>query len=457
MCRLGEPEHFAVLIIASDFRTEMSLQHSDEDLFHDVSMYFSEEEWKLLHEWQKELYSSVMKEIHQALSALGPLIATTVFKLTAKEKLELCLGKDSVRNHEIHHLPGNMISSPGVLFRTHRAEELCLKNDQGTEGSMQNDCLFPDSCLRTEDKPVPMFIDHLGAEVPDSGANTGTDTSLKIASFHIKSEEDTYCLDYKDRTITERHSVPAGDGPISRKVKGGASAKYTGNTTRGKALSEKSKIKMLHKSEKAAHYSSHKWSEMDGDTSMPGDSDFRNNPADVKFQQKPPKKPKLEEIDWEGSVSRDHLFTCQPNIEQAWSQYSSVECEKTLSKKGNISGQDSVNSSLKPYQCTECEKSFNKKANLFVHKRTHTGERPYRCAICQRSFSQKGVLNRHHRTHTGERPYQCIECEKRFSQKGDLIAHQKKHYLSTDFHPRGKASIRNVHILPGPKPINQTH
>ncbi|XP_078518370.1 uncharacterized protein LOC144783077 [Lissotriton helveticus] len=430
----------------------MFLQRPDEDLFHDVSMYFSEEEWKLLHEWQKELYSNVMKEIHQALTALGPLIATTVFKLTAKEKLELCPGQDSVRNHEIQHLPGNMISSPDVLFRTHRAEELCLKNVQGTEGSIQNDCLCPDSCLRTKDEPVPIFIDHLGVEVPGSGANTDTGSGLKIGSFRLKNEEDTYCVDYKDRTITEGNSVPASkkcDGPLSRNVKVGASAKLTGNSTRGKASSEKSKMKMLHKSAKAAHYSSHIWSAMEGDTSIPADSGFRNNPADVKFQQKATKEPKLEKIDSDGS--RDYLFTCQPNIEQTWSQYSSVDCEKA-----NISEQNRVNSSLKPYQCTECEKSFNKKANLFVHKRTHTGERPYRCAICQRSFSQKGVLNRHHRTHTGERPYQCTECEKRFSQKGDLIAHQKKHYLSADFHPRGKASTRNVHILPGPKPNNQT-
>ncbi|XP_069062983.1 zinc finger protein 577-like isoform X2 [Pleurodeles waltl] len=422
----------------------MSLQHSDEDLFHDVSIYFSEEEWGLLHEWQKELYSNVMKEIHQALTALGPLIATTVFKLTAKEKLELYHGQDSMRNHEIHHLPGDVISSPDLLFRTHRAEELCLKHDQGSEGGVQRHCLSPD-------EPVPIFIDHLGAEVADSGANADTDTGLKVVSFRIKTEEDAYCLDYKNRTVTERNSVPAGDGPMSRKLKGGTSAKYTGNTTRGKALSEKSKMKMLHRSEKGPHYSSHIWSEMEGDTVMPSDnSGFRNNPAVVHFQQKAAKKPKLEKMDW------DHLFTCQPNKEQT-SQYSSVECEKTSSKKGYTSGQNRANSSLKPYQCTECEKSFNKKANLFVHKRTHTGERPYRCAICQRSFSQKGVLNRHHRTHTGERPYQCTECEKRFSQKGDLIAHQKKHNRLTDFRPRGKALTKNVNILPGPKPNNQTY
>ncbi|KAJ1161147.1 hypothetical protein NDU88_001634 [Pleurodeles waltl] len=57
--------------------------------FCDVAAHFSEEEWELLHEWQKELYRNVMKEIHQALISLGPLIATSVFSLRPKEKNEL--------------------------------------------------------------------------------------------------------------------------------------------------------------------------------------------------------------------------------------------------------------------------------------------------------------------------------------------------------------------------------
>ena len=37
----------------------------------DAFAWFSKEEWKLLQEWQKELYRNVMKEIHQALISLG--------------------------------------------------------------------------------------------------------------------------------------------------------------------------------------------------------------------------------------------------------------------------------------------------------------------------------------------------------------------------------------------------
>ncbi|XP_078533681.1 uncharacterized protein LOC144819829 isoform X2 [Lissotriton helveticus] len=69
-------------------RKNMSRRNSDEApvTFYEVAAYFSEEEWKLLHEWQKELFKSVMKEIQQAVISLGPLIATSVFSLKPKTK-----------------------------------------------------------------------------------------------------------------------------------------------------------------------------------------------------------------------------------------------------------------------------------------------------------------------------------------------------------------------------------
>ncbi|XP_030053481.1 zinc finger protein 560 isoform X3 [Microcaecilia unicolor] len=56
--------------------------------FKDVAAYFSEEEWAALEEWQKELYRSVMKEIHAALLSLGYRIVNPDAVFWVKNKLE---------------------------------------------------------------------------------------------------------------------------------------------------------------------------------------------------------------------------------------------------------------------------------------------------------------------------------------------------------------------------------
>uniref|UniRef100_A0A5F9CEZ1 Zinc finger protein 282 n=1 Tax=Oryctolagus cuniculus TaxID=9986 RepID=A0A5F9CEZ1_RABIT len=59
----------------------------------------------------------------------------------------------------------------------------------------------------------------------------------------------------------------------------------------------------------------------------------------------------------------------------------------------------------KPYSCPECGKSFGVRKSLIIHHRSHTKERPYECAECEKSFNCHSGLIRHQMTHRGERPY----------------------------------------------------
>ncbi|XP_029440895.1 zinc finger protein 282-like isoform X2 [Rhinatrema bivittatum] len=55
--------------------------------FSDVAVYFSEEEWGRLEDWQKELYGNAIREIHAALVSLGYVIVNpeTLFRIKKEE------------------------------------------------------------------------------------------------------------------------------------------------------------------------------------------------------------------------------------------------------------------------------------------------------------------------------------------------------------------------------------
>ncbi|XP_069460827.1 zinc finger protein interacting with ribonucleoprotein K-like isoform X2 [Ambystoma mexicanum] len=390
----------------------MSLLDRDEGSFQDASAYFSEEEWKLLHEWQKELYRNVMKEIHQALLSLGPLIVTTVFSLRVKEKQEL-------------YLPDNHVSQ-----------------------------------RRHDEKPVPIYIDRLGEEVKKRSSDLNPGHG--IISFCVKDEEESYCVDRQnikrlghlsspaeinhppievetkvfpvkasESRVEPRHQVHQGDGKMKRRQDEGGSENCCGKGTLMNTSSLKAKVKMSQIDDKRATFGSHVPSGVNQETEVERATQYTSGFSDqtnLSFHQGTPRVQLLETPnDWQSDLHHVNLLTCQPNMQKNWSLYSCTECSKTFSRKQYLVDHKKTHVGARPYQCTQCEKSFSKKDNLFVHKRAHTGERPYHCVICDKSFSQKGVLNRHQRIHIGERPYQCIICEKRFSQKGVLNRHQRTH------------------------------
>ncbi|XP_069499226.1 uncharacterized protein [Ambystoma mexicanum] len=179
-------------------RAMSRLHHEEEVSFHDASAYFSEEEWKLLQEWQKELYRNVMKEIHQALVSLGPLIVTTVCSLRAKDQDEMHPIDDphSERKGRIHHFPSAVMADPDGPFKVTQEQPFRLHNPPYSDGSKQNDVAsteFPalntGIVLRSEE-PLPMFRKTGTAPSPD----------YEVVSFHIKDEEEAYCMDLQQST-----------------------------------------------------------------------------------------------------------------------------------------------------------------------------------------------------------------------------------------------------------------
>ncbi|XP_059568095.1 zinc finger protein 282 isoform X2 [Myotis daubentonii] len=107
--------------------------------------------------------------------------------------------------------------------------------------------------------------------------------------------------------------------------------------------------------------------------------------------------------------------------------YSCPECGKSFGVRKSLIIHHRSHTKERPYECAECEKSFNCHSGLIRHQMTHRGERPYKCSECEKTYSRKEHLQNHQRLHTGERPFQCALCGKSFIRKQNLLKHQRIH------------------------------
>ncbi|XP_069086016.1 zinc finger protein 419-like [Pleurodeles waltl] len=409
----------------------MSGQGSAEVAFQDASAYFSQEEWKLLHEWQKVLYRNVMKEIHQALLSLGPLIATTVCSLREKEKEDLW-AMDEQRPTKRHRIPSDEAEDHDVLYRTNREELPQLDSNKGSQRRQRPRprAGFPNenNIRLKKEETVPIFIDHLGAEIEESSIQPNS--GYELVSLHIKKEDGTYCLEPQDCEQAESTAHSKGDKAQKTKHNEADIVRTTKKAIPRKASPASAKVKIVDSYEKEMQPGGSLWSEANQELEMEEspecERDF-SDPTDLAFHPGIPEVQRSETYNDGSSMCHANLFACLSSIQTNVNLFSCTECEKIFSKEEDLIGHKRIHMGMRPYQCTECNKSFRRKDTLFVHKRTHTGERPYHCAVCEKSFNQVGALNRHQRTHLGYRPYQCHQCEKSFSQNGTLIAHQKTH------------------------------
>ncbi|XP_069091061.1 zinc finger protein 75A-like isoform X2 [Pleurodeles waltl] len=368
--------------------------------YQEASSCFSEDEWKLLHEWQKELYRNVMKEIHQALISLGPLIATTVFSLRAKEKEELCPLDDQeaeIKNH---------INLPRIF-----------------------PFLNTDVCLRKEEEMGPIFIDHLGIEMKEN--STDPNVGQEFVSFHIKDEEETYCIDSLDRRRIE--SSATGDGSINRQKISGESKQCTRNiTTPYKTSSEKNNCRMFHSSLRVTNsrsqQRSERYQEMSRRKPIQTEHAFSNAEHYGLQQGHPRVKVSKKYNEFEDNLRTSSFFNGLPDAQQNPAPCTGDQFEKSYILQRDFIRQTGMRSAVRPYACTVCDKSFFRKGHLITHYRTHTGEKPYPCPFCPKRFNRKDNLNGHIRIHTGEKPYTCVECEKNFTSKSDLNQHRKRRH-----------------------------
>ncbi|XP_069507876.1 zinc finger protein 809-like isoform X2 [Ambystoma mexicanum] len=356
---------------------------TDEFSNHDASAYFSDEEWKLLQKWQKELYMNVMKEIHLALISLGPLITNTVFSLRAKERQEL-------------------FSADTQVYEGRHSVNVCPE-------------------------PASILLDHLGVEVGEqSSDSTG---GHEIISFLIKSE-DTYCMDPASIKETESASRPVGYRSTYRQKKVVKSAQRLQAAAFLKANSGLKNKKSFENLDKGPNSRINLWCEnyqpLKRETTYQCDNEIGDSEL-INLNQGSGQVCVSPKHANESHLSNSPFQNVLPSTQQHQQAHACTERETSDSLNEDLLRHMGSHAGPKPFMCGDCGKSFVRKTKLAVHQRIHTGDKPYECMFCHKTFSRKDNLNGHMRIHTGEKPYKCTHCEKRFTWKCDLKNHQKKH------------------------------
>ncbi|XP_069489835.1 zinc finger protein 684-like [Ambystoma mexicanum] len=391
--------------------------------FSDVAACFSEEEWKLLHEWQNELYSNVMKEVHQALTSLGPLIATSVFSLRANENEEV-FPKDNQNLSRRHS--GNL--------------------------STKHESNLPIVSFVIKEEGETEYIEHQDSETKDS---ISIHAGFNVCSTDSEASDGGHATAEVEEISTY---IMSDDGSMQRKKGIAHLFKCDDNLKRRRPSAGKIKAKVAKRFVKRIPSTSNDWLVNDQevrDQSKQEDIVF-HYPAHSMFDPKIPNLQKSNESEEYQSVMRNANFVpSESNPEQSWRPYacsenqhgiwrgeSNIEDQSTQPSKehGSYIGQEESISAMpkhpwherahtrdRPYNCVICGKSFHHKQVFIRHQKIHTGERPYECTVCGKRFRLKEVLMQHQNTHTGERPFQCSLCGKSFSRKGTLVRHQRIH------------------------------
>ncbi|XP_074049528.1 uncharacterized protein LOC141492769 [Macrotis lagotis] len=335
--------------------------------FEDVAIYFSQEEWALLDQQQKELYQDVMRGTHELVASLGYPAA-----------------------------------KPEVICKIKQKEEPWMKNSQNRRRGLN--CHWGKSCSSS--------INGIENEVKDVGYNM---KDPEIFTLLMKSKsfvqvplkpKNSRKKSWKKQAFAGRSNVP--QRPLGKK-KPPTCAECDKSFKSNTAL-------IIHE---RSHTGERPYKCLECGKGFPSKGDLKRHG-----------KIHVGKHDGIGEMLKDApseqalLKHRKPDPRRP---HICLQCGKGFKKAGNLKKHINGHLAERPFVCGQCGQRFRLKQILVSHQRTHVGVRPYCCPQCGKCFSQKHHLRSHHRVHTGERPFTCSLCSRCFSQKHHLVSHQRIH------------------------------
>ncbi|XP_078511895.1 uncharacterized protein LOC144770935 isoform X2 [Lissotriton helveticus] len=451
--------------------------------FQDVAAYFSKEDWKLLHEWQTELYETVIKEIHLALTTLGPLIATAVFSLRPKETEEvLNLDQEDSKTRDESRCPssaasrlesggwealpkhGDTITNSDVSFRNPRTGKLEMKETEdldqwGNQYYPNEGFPFPNSdiALREEQAFESNLKDNRAPEVrersigstadihviikeeetysrdlqeseqrEDIYMNTEHEAITQIVPCTFKKDGTAHSMEHKDSGTRGSIYAPTNDRVFKRKM----NYKESDKCTKKALLMGKVKRKGFQRSQKETGMVAKMFpgsnQELAEEKSTPCGSVFVKDTY-TNLYPGMVKEVTLERYnECESEAHNTALMYPQDGR-----KFSSSNCEQNISHVEDLEKLDGGSgigdvSSLSN-QCAVYNKTFDQLESQIALERTLSVDRPYVCVKCYKRFRNMWKLTRHQATHSKEKPYICAECGKNYNRSDSLLRHQKSH------------------------------
>ncbi|XP_069499236.1 zinc finger protein 436-like isoform X3 [Ambystoma mexicanum] len=447
--------------------------------FHDVAAYFSKEEWRLLREWQEELYKNVMEEIHQAWIALGPHIATSVFSLRSKDHQD---GSFMQQEHPQEDDIDYPVAGSAFVNAAQRSDGVQeepvrkLENQRAERADRQDgrDPGFPllnaYVPLRKDDKQATGLMDHFQVKVGEGNNDSSSGNAVMSLGPTFCIKEEAVCMAHLDSQEAEIINRPTEYSYHEMCLRNETEVLGTVVSPRHTAEEERSPdyiagpvlnpelspvhIKQEEETYVIGHQDARRWSptcktgnerksrkkELE-DSAKRSETVSTHKDVSRKMQREVLQSSHLETLSRGQEWYEQH---CQlagensPSLESNLRNSAPFSFHPGIPNLGKSSDCNELERNPREVQClekqigrthlrTEVENSDSLTRGITLNMRMHKGVRLYVCTECDKRFSRKDHLITHHRTHSGEKPYICGFCHKRFNRKDYLNEHIRIH------------------------------